>query len=455
MAHLVTECRGVEMATGVHKHELKSESAATALRFRATSQDLPQQSESVQLSYGKKLRVDKILVPFEHDYCFFKDGLLRDIEILPYNSFILDDNLYALSEIARQGKKATLIYLDPPYGTGMDFQTRGLQHAYEDKMGPAEYVEFMRRRLYAARSCLSSDGSIFVHIGHQMLAHIKLVMDEIFGQDNFRNLITRRKCSSKNFTRNQFANLHDYILFYSKSGKYKWNQPGIEPEQDWIEREYPKIDKYGRRYKLVPVHAPGHRNGATGKEWKGMLPPDGKHWQYAPEKLDELDMAGDIHWSKNGNPRRKVYYSSDKKNAISDYWPCYRDAHHQSIKITGYPTEKNLSMLKMIVEACTDTGDLVIDPFCGSGTTLQAAAELGRQFIGIDASFVAAEATLTRLRRGTMKMGDFVNRNKCAPTQVQLAFSDRKNTVIADCPLIIDKTIAAMHPTELEQLLEI
>ena len=97
------------------------------------------------------------------------------------------------------------------------FKCRELKHAYKDNMGEAEYLEFMRRRLILMRECLEDNGSIYVHIGHQMLAHLKVVMDEIFGANNFRNLITRRKCSSKNFTRNQYANLNDYILFYTKN----------------------------------------------------------------------------------------------------------------------------------------------------------------------------------------------------------------------------------------------
>jgi len=242
-----------------------------------------------------------------------------------------------------------------------------------------------------------------------MLAHLKVVMDEVFGEKNFRNLIARRKCSSKNFTTKQYSNLNDYVLFYTKSNTYKWNQPGIAPDKAWIDKEYTKVDDFGRRYKLVPVHAPGTRNGETGKEWKGKMPPKGKHWQYKPSKLDEFDRQGDIHWSKTGNPRRKVYWTKDKKLSLSDYWMDYRDAHHQSIKITGYPTEKNFEMLKMIVGASSDEGDLVVDPFNGSGTTIHAAKELNRRYIGMDASFTAAKATIERFRYGVKAMGDYVN----------------------------------------------
>lgn len=398
------------MATGILKHEQLSDDAISASDFYDEHSPLPSSETGVGLSYENKAGLDKIITPASRSYV--QVGADQDVSRaagdFPDNSFVLDDNFFALNDLLRTSRKATLFYLDPPYGTGLDFQSRNLEHAYKDSMGQAEYVEFMRRRLILMRECLTEEGSIYVHIGHQMLAHLKVVMDEIFGADNFRNLITRRKCSSKNFTSKQYANLNDFILFYSKGRNYTWNQPGVDAEDDWILKEYPKTDRFGRRYKLVPIHAPGTRNGETGKPWRDMMPPPGKHWQYVPEKLEELDSQGDIHWSKNGNPRRKVYWTADKKRPMTDYWDQFRDAHHQSIQITGYPTEKNLDMVKMIVGASSNPGDLVIDPFCGSGTTIQAARDQGRRFIGMDASFTAAKATMRRMRHGLEAMGDYV-----------------------------------------------
>ncbi|EPO2721303.1 site-specific DNA-methyltransferase, partial [Escherichia coli] len=97
------------------------------------------------------------------------------------------------------------------------------------------------------------------------------------------------------------------------------------------------------------------------------------------------------HWSKTGNPRRKVYLTDDKSIGYTDYWEEFRDAHHQSILVTGYPTEKNFNMMKLIVGASSNPGDLVIDPFCGSGSTLHAASLLQRKWIGIDESLFAAK----------------------------------------------------------------
>jgi adenine-specific DNA-methyltransferase len=140
------------------------------------------------------------------------------------------------------------------------------------------------------------------------------------------------------------------------------------------------------------------------------MPPKGKHWQYQPEKLEALDRSGFIHWSKNGNPRRKVYLEDHKGIAMTDYWDQYRDAFHQSTFITGYPTEKNLEMLKMIISASSNMGDLVVDPYSGSGTTIYAANLLDRKWIGMDQSMFAAKTIIKRFRSGMSQMGDYVEK---------------------------------------------
>lgn len=403
------------MATGISGHEKLSADSLNAALPHKDPHPLPSDSDTPLLVYPNRLSETEVLAPLQASFVQVEaDGRATPIERIPANSVMLADNLFGLHGLLASKRKATLIYIDPPYNTGMEFQSRQLQHAYSDQLGDAAYIEFMRRRLILMRELLTDDGSIYVHIGHQMVSHLKVIMDEIFGPKNFRNIITRRKCSSKNFTKHQYSNLNDYVLFYSKSAYYKWNQPGEQPDEDWIEKEYPKVDRRGR-YKLVPIHAPGTRRGETGEPWRGMMPPPGKHWQYVPAKLEEFDKAGEIHWSRNGNPRRKVYLTQDKLVPYTDYWERFRDAHHQSIAVTGYPTEKNLAMLRMIVSASSDAGDLVIDPFCGSGTTMHAANDLRRSWIGIDQSFNAIKAAITRFRHGLEPMGDYVSRDDEEP----------------------------------------
>ncbi len=306
--------------------------------------------------------------------------------------------------------KVRLVYIDPPFATQTVFHSRKLAHAYEDLFEQAEYIEFLRERLLFLHALLAEDGSIYVHLDARMVFSIKLILDEIFGVKNFRNCITRKKSNPKNYTRNQFGNVSDYILYYTKSGGAVWNRQS-EPWTEARAREYQYVEeRTGRRYMKVPIHAPGIRNGETGKSWRGMMPPLGKHWQFAPSVLDELDAKGEIYWSKNGNPRRKVYLDASEGVAVQDIWLDYRDAHNQMAQVSGYPTEKNSSLLRRIVEASSNPGDLVLDCFAGSGTTLAVADQLGRNWIGIDNSPEALRTILHRFEHGTERMGDFVGK---------------------------------------------
>jgi len=295
--------------------------------------------------------------------------------------------------------------------TAQAFVDREANHAYEDVVSGANYIEFLRRRLIVLRELLANDGSIFVHLDQTMIFEIKLVMDEVFGRSQFGNFIARKKCNTKNYTRHSFGNISDHILFYTKSDDYVWHRQYDEWSDERLLEEYPYVDQAsGRRYKKVPIHAPGIRHGETGKEWRGKLPPRGKHWQFTPSKLDALDAAGEIYWSPNGNPRRLVFFDPNKGIPAQDIWMQFKDAHNQNIQITGYPTEKNFELLTRLISATTNPGDLVLDCFSGSGTTLEAAARLGRRFIGIDVGLPAIEATLKRLQFGREPMGDFVGK---------------------------------------------
>ncbi len=229
-----------------------------------------------------------------------------------------------------------LVYIDPPFATNSVFKSRSRNDAYEDLLTGAHYVEFLRARLILLRELLSDQGSIYVHLDSKMIFQIKLVMDEVFGPNNFRAFITRRKSNPKNYTRNTYGNISDYILFYTKSNNYIWNRAYREWTNVRAEEEYPYVEEEtGRRYKKTPIHAPGERNGDTGKPWKGLNPPKGKHWQYRRETLDEMDARGEIYWSPTGNPRRKVYFDQSKGIPVQDIWLDVKDAHNQNIKITG------------------------------------------------------------------------------------------------------------------------
>lgn len=352
------------------------------------------------------------------------DGIKTDEIKRLYWGDNLDVMQFLLSDATVAGK-VKLIYIDPPYNTGGAFETRNFDYAYNDRFEMDEYLSFIKSRLVMMNKLLANDGSIYVQLDSNMVFHVKILMDEIFGCKNFRGMITRKKCKSKNYTRKTFGNISDYILFYTKSDNSIWNRPYEEWSAEKIEKEYPYVEEEtGRRYKKVPIHAPGVRNGATGSKWRGMMPPIGKHWQYTPDKLDEMDARGEIYWSSNGNPRKKVYLDQSKGIPVQDIWLDYLDINNQNTSSTGYPTEKNLEMLKRIVSASSNPGDIVLDCFSGSGTTLSAAEELGRQWIGIDIGEEAIKATLSRFTVGLKKYGDYTNKTAKKEEKVLSLFND-------------------------------
>jgi len=298
--------------------------------------------------------------------------------------------------------KVQLVYIDPPYGTGQVFfldRRKGRAHSvsqpmrgdfgYSDTLTGPAFVEFLRKRLLLIREILSEEGLIFVHIDEKYGFEVKLILDEVFGRRNFVNHIARIASNPKNFSRKAFGNQKDMILVYSKTKDYYWNETSVPYTDEDLERLFPFVDEHGRRYTTSPLHAPGEtKEGPTGQPWRGILPPPGRHWRYPPEVLEELDRKGLIVWSKTGVPRKKVYANEriGKGKKLQDIWE-FKDPQNPV-----YPTEKNLDMLKIIVATASRPGDLVLDCFAGSGTTLIAAVQLKRRAIGIDNSVEALEA---------------------------------------------------------------
>ncbi|MDI6916906.1 MAG: site-specific DNA-methyltransferase [Thermoplasmatales archaeon] len=309
---------------------------------------------------------------------------------------------YLLNEAGLKGK-IDLIYIDPPFSTNNIFRmskekansisrSNGDNVAYDDSLIGPEFLEFIRERLILLRELLSDKGSIYFHIDYKIGHYIKVLMDEVFGKNNFLNDLTRIKCNPKNFERKAFGNIKDMILFYSKTGNHIWNEPKAEMNERDIERLFKKTDKNGRKYTTIPLHAPGETtNGATGQPWRGMMPPKGRHWRSPPKVLEELDKQGLIEWSKNGVPRKKIYADEKEGKKIQDILE-FKDLQNPT-----YPTEKNLELLRLIVSASSNRESIVLDCFCGSGTTLKAAQELGRNWIGIDKSEEAINVALNKL----------------------------------------------------------
>ncbi|MFA5742616.1 MAG: site-specific DNA-methyltransferase [Candidatus Paceibacterota bacterium] len=322
------------------------------------------------------------------------------------NKLIKGDNLAVLKTLLddyKLGGKIDLIYIDPPFATNGKFKIsenrantismgNDNEIAYSDTLIGADFLEFLRQRLIFLRELMSEKASIYLHIDYKIGHYVKIIMDEVFGKKNFRNDITRIKCNPKNFDRSAYGNVKDLILFYSKNEDYIWNNPKSPFSEDDINNLFKKVDKNGRRYTTIPLHAPGQTsNGETGQEWRGMKPPEGRHWRSRPAALEELEKQGLIEWSKNGVPRKIIYADEKDGKKMQDIWE-FKDPQYPT-----YPTEKNLDMLKFIVQASSREGDLVMDCFCGSGTTLVAAQELNRKWIGIDQSEHAIKTARKKL----------------------------------------------------------
>jgi adenine-specific DNA-methyltransferase len=375
----------------------------------------------LRLEYPGKRPLEDVLAtrPGKYTPCPLQDA--------PGNRLYHDDNLPVLAALATDpavAGKVRLVYIDPPFATAAGFESRKQKHAYDDHLiGPA-FVEALRERLILIHKLLADDGALYLHLDARMVFHFRVILDEIFGGKCFRSIITRKKCNPKNYTKKNYGNISDYILFYTKADTYVWNRPLETWDEARAVREYPYIDEQGHRYKKVPIHAPGLRNGETGRHWRGKPPPPGKHWQYLPATLDEMDARGEICWSSTGNPRRKIYLENSAGIPLQDIWLDMRDAHNQNIHITGYPTEKPIALLERIIEASTNPGDLVIDCYAGSGTTLVAASNLGRRWIGVDNSNEAIKTIIHRLKHGTERMGDFVNGQSEASTLPLFTISD-------------------------------
>jgi len=323
------------------------------------------------------------------------------------NLLIKSDNIkglnYLLNEKDLKGK-IDLVYIDPPFATGGIFtitdgrastisNSRYGEVAYSDELIGNDFLDFIRQRLVLLKELMSEQGSIYLHIDYKVGHYVKIVMDEVFGIGNFRNDITRIKCNPKNFNRLGYGNIKDLILFYTKTNNPIWNEPREKYTEKDYEKLFPKIDKQGKRYTTVPIHAPGETwKGKSNQPFKGILPPKGRHWRTDVETLEQWDRDGLIEWSSTGNPRKIIFADERKGKRVQDIWE-YKDPQYPT-----YPTEKNPDLLDLIVRTSSNENSIVLDCFCGSGTTLKSAQTNGRKWIGIDQSEYAIKATIDKLK---------------------------------------------------------
>ena len=208
------------MATGESKTKWKGKAVHTN---GSSSMSNPRE---VEISYEGKLAADVVLATTPAPLINVWSNR-EHASLISDNRLYYGDNLHILAALLKDKTvcgKVRLIYIDPPYSTNSVFQSRSQNAAYTDLLAGSHYIEFLRQRLILLRELLAKDGSIYVHLDENMAFHIKVVMDEVFGKNNYRNWITRKKSNPKNYTRKTYGNISDYILFYTKSDSYVWTR---------------------------------------------------------------------------------------------------------------------------------------------------------------------------------------------------------------------------------------
>ena len=247
------------------------------------------------------------------------------------------------------------------------------------------YLSYMVERLVPMKAILKPTGSIYLHCDPTASHYIKVMMDGIFGHENFRNEITWQRTESHN-TADRYGNVADTILYYAASPSAVWN-PQYQPYSEAQQKRHRHRDKDGRLYRLDDLTAP-RPNSESGKfKWRGTTPPKNRGWGYRLERLEEWWLEGRIQTKRDGTPRMdglKRYLDESPGKAVQNIWTDIPRIPNTSSERMGYDTQKPLKLLRRIINASSNPGNVVFDPFCGCATTLEAAHQLGRQWIGID-----------------------------------------------------------------------
>ena len=327
------------------------------------------------------------------------------------NKLIFGDNLLALKHLYDDIKgenrlglknKIKLIYIDPPFATKQDFM-KDKEKAYSDKLKGAQFIEFIRKRLVFLYEILADDGSIYVHLDGKKGHYIKTILDEIFGESNFKNEIIWKRTSSHNDTKS-WASIHDIIYFYSKSDNNKFNPMYLEYKNEYVDNFYNKKDEAGiyRLDHIIRSQTMGARPNLV-YEYKGYTPTWG--WRTIKEKLIEFDKNNEIEWSSTGRPYLKRYLERQKGTPISTIIDDISPVGPQAQERADYPTQKPEELLERIIKASSNEGDVILDCFAGSGTTAAVAEKLNRKWIAIDAGKLSIYTMQTRLLNLTTTVG--------------------------------------------------
>ena len=311
------------------------------------------------------------------------------------------------------GPKFDLVYLDPPYFLDRTFRLEAtsddvsFQGGWEDEEvedfcnqiggtsgSPSlvKYPSWLYPRLTLIHSNMAETGSFFLHIGTREGPYVSLLLDRIFGMKNWRSTITWQRSHPHNNMTKSLGNVSDYIYYYSKSSSYTFNLLHTPHDEIYLANSFSNEDERGP-YALAPIIQEKSRKGHF-FEYKGANPPYG--WRVRLETLKSLDADGRIHWGAN-RAYKKIYLEEAKGAVLQNIWSDIFNITRTEVDNRKYPTQKPIKLLERIVELASNVGDIVYDPFCGSGTTLVAASKLGRTAIGSDISPEAVDIATNRM----------------------------------------------------------
>lgn len=310
-------------------------------------------------------------------------------------------SLEAFQDSWHWGQSAEAAYADV---IGHGGATAKILGALRSSMGENDmmaYLAMMTVRLIELHRVLKRTGSLYLHCDPTASHYLKIILDSAFAPTNFRSEIIWKRSHGHNSAK-RYGPAHDTILFYGASREVTWNKVFHDYDPAYVEKHYRHKGPDSRRYKHENPTGAGIRNGATGTPWHGINPTaKGRHWVKPPAELDKLDEAGLIYWpDKPGSwPYIKVYLEDMKGVPVQDVWTDIDMLNMMAKERLGYPTQKPLGLMERIIRASSNEGDVVLDPFCGCGTTVHAAEKLHRQWIGIDVTHHAITVIEERIAR--------------------------------------------------------
>jgi site-specific DNA-methyltransferase (adenine-specific) len=342
-----------------------------------------------------------------------------------------------------------LIYIDPPFNSNRNYEvfwgeTRE-KRSFEDRHASTEaYIDFMRPRCVELARVLKKTGSFYYHCDWHASHYVKVMLDQIFGENQFQNEIVWKR-STVHSDSKTWSRVSDAIFFYTKSDEFAWNGPRQLHSDRYIADKYKYDDGDGRRYRLDNITSPNPRPNMT-YEWKGFPPPP-KGWRYATETMARLDAAGRIWYPRfeDGSfntarrPQLKRYLDEieERGQVMGNVWTDISPVNSQARERLGYPTQKPVALLERIIKASSNPNDIVLDAFCGCGTALIAAQRLDRQWIGIDISPTACKVMAKRLR------------DDCKLREDETLWRAGRGFVVRDLPWTEDK-LRKIPPFEFE-----